>query len=250
MVVSGGPGGPGMGGAISAYGNSLAITNSTVYNAKAKAGPGGSGGAAPNSSTKMKLGPQGSKGTGQGGGIAVGSGMANLTNNTLKKGHATDKGGDIFQSGGTSKVNNTILGSNHGGAIVKTAGSLTGGHNLISDPTAPIAGLTNTIHASDKLGDLADNGGPTQTLAVLAGSPAIAAADPSVLPPGVTSDQRETITFTGTLTSGSKSVMASSSTKGLATGMPVTAPASRPGRRLQASAPPRSPARCRPHRQW
>ena len=68
-------------------------------------------------------------------------------------------------------MNNTILGTNTGGDIVNTGGTLTGGYNLIADATNTIAGLTNTVYADPQLGALANNGGPTQTMALLERQP-------------------------------------------------------------------------------
>jgi hypothetical protein len=53
--------------------------------------------------------------------------------------------------------------------------------NLIGTAASPI---------NPMLGALQDNGGPTQTMALLPGSPAIDAGDNSLIPSGVTSDQR------------------------------------------------------------
>ena len=61
------------------------------------------------------------------------------------------------------------------------------GHNLFSDqPAVPLA-PTDLINTDPMLGPLGDNGGPTETQALLPGSPAI---DAGVAVPGVTTDQR------------------------------------------------------------
>jgi hypothetical protein len=60
-------------------------------------------------------------------------------------------------------------------------------------------------------------------MALLAGSPAIAAGSYALVPSGVTTDQRVSIPFTGTIaSSGSTGVTGIASTTGLAPGMPVT----------------------------
>ena len=69
------------------------------------------------------------------------------------------------------------------------------GHNLVQDPSGCfITGdLTGNITGQDPLlGPLADNGGPTFTHVLLAGSPAIDSGDDSVLgPPHIlATDQR------------------------------------------------------------
>jgi len=65
------------------------------------------------------------------------------------------------------------------GSGTVTATSL--GHNLVSDNTC-FAVASDLIASDAKLGALANNGGPTQTHALLAGSPAIDAADASASP--------------------------------------------------------------------
>ena len=58
-------------------------------------------------------------------------------------------------------------------------------------------------------------------MALQANSPAIKAGNYALIPKGITADQRESIVFTGTLTSGSKSVSGIASTTGLEPGMPI-----------------------------
>ena len=61
------------------------------------------------------------------------------------------------------------------------------GHNLFSDTPEAALAPTDLVNADPLLGSLADNGGPTMTMALLPGSPAI---DAGVAVPGVTTDQR------------------------------------------------------------
>ena len=61
------------------------------------------------------------------------------------------------------------------------------GHNLFSDKPAVALSSTDLIDTDPLLGALANNGGPTETQALLPGSPAINAG---VVVPGVTTDQR------------------------------------------------------------
>jgi hypothetical protein len=101
----------------------------------------------------------------------------------------------IGQFGGpfvpTLTLANTIITGNHWYACEKSASGTTGnvvsvGHNLVQDDTCnPVA--SDTVAASAGIGPLADNGGPTRTHALLAGSPAIDAADAASSPP---TDQR------------------------------------------------------------
>jgi hypothetical protein len=86
-------------------------------------------------------------------------------------------------------LTNTIITGNQWYACDHWTGTVTlisGGHNLIQDDTCnPVA--SDLIGVDALLGSLADNGGPTQTHALLAGSPAIDAGDDSVCP---ATDQR------------------------------------------------------------
>ena len=70
-----------------------------------------------------------------------------------------------------------------GGAATITSG----GSNVISDGSCNPNGTTDQSFTDALLGPLADNGGPTLTHALLAGSPAIDAADAGVCP---ATDQR------------------------------------------------------------
>ena len=74
------------------------------------------------------------------------------------------------------------------GGDVANFATLTGSHNLIQDGSG---GLADTIVADPKLGPLANNGGPTQTMALLTGSPAIDAGSNALAnAAGLTTDQR------------------------------------------------------------
>jgi hypothetical protein len=83
-------------------------------------------------------------------------------------------------------VINTLIsrspsGSNCFGAIID------GGHNISSDASCHFTAPGSLNDTDPLLGPLADYGGPTPTMALLAGSPAIDAADPAACPP---TDQR------------------------------------------------------------
>jgi hypothetical protein len=84
---------------------------------------------------------------------------------------------------------NSIL-DNQGGPSVyaSEAGAFVSlGHNLFSDQPYFAVDSTDLINTNPMLGPLADNGGPTQTMALLPGSPAICVG---IALPGVTTDQR------------------------------------------------------------
>ncbi len=82
---------------------------------------------------------------------------------------------------------------------------LTTGHNIVGDTTGCsgfVATTGDQVGVDPLLGPLADNGGPTQTMALLAGSPALDQADPAVPGSGGTAceavDQRGTSRPQGT----------------------------------------------------
>ena len=149
------------------------MVNSTLVDNRAggggPAGPGGQGGAG-----------------GSGGAAAVVHGASTIVNATIAHNAvglgasastgpaAPGLGGGIFVvsavSRESSRISNTIVASNTGGQCAGTGrGAITGdGHNLsFGDRTCP------GRHADPKLGRPRDNGGPTETLALRRGSPAI-----------------------------------------------------------------------------
>ena len=65
------------------------------------------------------------------------------------------------------------------------------GHNLIGNTDGSSGWVgTDLLNVDPKLGPLQDNGGPTLTMALLPGSPAIDAGSNDLIPPGVLYDQR------------------------------------------------------------
>jgi hypothetical protein len=109
-----------------------------------------------------------------------------LTNSTVADNDSTTAGGGIFNDGGSVSLGNTIVARNVVGAMA-TADDARGffassGHNLIGSTAGSTgfgtADITNI--AAGSLGfaaTIAVNQGPTPTLALLAGSPAIDAGD-------------------------------------------------------------------------
>ena len=132
---------------------------------------------------------------------------SNLTvvNSTISGNSAHDGGGIYSFAGDTTQLLNTIVAGNtatgqspdvHNTTDFFTGPTVTSlGHNLIGVVDASSSGvwvasdLTGTADAplDPRLGPLANNGGPTQTMALLAGSPALNAGDPAQLG---TADQR------------------------------------------------------------
>jgi hypothetical protein len=185
------------GGAIDNSGT-LTLTNSTLSGNSATGGANADfGGAIFNSGTATVINStlSGNIATGGstsnfGGAIFNNQGTVTLTNSTVSNNSATgganNTAGGIMNVAGTLVARNTIIAKNTSGSSPDVGGNLTSqGHNLIGgDP---------------KLGPLADNGGPTQTMALLAGSPAIDAGDDCVvnnsctpaLTAALTTDQRD-----------------------------------------------------------
>ena len=120
-----------------------------------------------------------------GGGI-FNSGGLTVTSSTLSGNSASISGGGIYNINSSSSVSlsNTLLAKGASGAnyVADSGSTLTsGGYNLSDDATGPTTGAGNRVNVSNlNLDTLQDNGGPTQTLALLAGSAAINAGDPAI----------------------------------------------------------------------
>jgi hypothetical protein len=131
-----------------------------------------------------------------GGGIHLERG-GTILNSTIAFNHADGFGGGIENVGGVPvRVKNTIIAQNNavhfGQDVLGLFDSL--GHNLVQDPNSGNANTDFTdpfnldiLGVDPKLGALSDNGGPTRTHALLAGSLAIDHGSNSGAP---TTDQR------------------------------------------------------------
>jgi len=169
------------GGAI-CNGGALTITNSTFSN---------------NSSVGNN--------TGYGGAIFNYAGTLTVTNSTFSANSATTSGGAIYSQGGTVQISNSTLGTNPeniggGGALSNVgssvliqnsivansgnggncAGVITSrGYNVSSDSTCFFNDSGDLNNTDPKLGALNKNGGPTETMALPQGSPALDAGNPA-----------------------------------------------------------------------
>ncbi len=108
------------------------------------------------------------------GGILNEYGTVTLNSSTV----SGNWGGGIFTLGGAVTLENTIVAKNAAGDcvnVVSRGGTITSyGYNLDSDGTCLVIPTAGDLPGTDPLlGPLADNGGPTFTQALLAGSPAI-----------------------------------------------------------------------------
>jgi hypothetical protein len=138
---------------------------------------------------------------GQGGGIWSRAAVASITNSTITN---NSTGGDgrasgLYRRAGSVTLRNTIVAGNQSNFtrpdVVADAGTgiASSGYNLIGNPgslaifsqTGDQAGSAG-LPLNPLLGPLANNGGPTQTHALLAGSPAIDGGNSS----GSFNDQR------------------------------------------------------------
>lgn len=120
------------------------------------------------------------------GGVIINNQGLNFSNNTLSENAVTNGSGAIIKNTGsfpgTVTLSNNIVANTISGVGVLnsfSSGSVVGSNNLIEDGSG---GLTNTITADPLLGPLQNNGGPTQTMALLPNSPAINAAGTNPFP--------------------------------------------------------------------
>src|SRR5207249_128652 len=88
------------------------------------------------------------------------------------------RGGNIANSGPVFILKNTILSYPSVGTNGYNSGTLTdSGFCLSSDRSVTLNGPGSSTNTNPMLGPLASNGGPTLTMALLPGSPAIDAGD-------------------------------------------------------------------------
>jgi CSLREA domain-containing protein len=180
----------GAGGGISSQGGAIvAFSDSTLSGNKASGGGGfiSSSGAV---ATFTNATISGNEATAvDGGGLdAAGNSVITVISSTVS-GNSAFGGGGITKSrdpGSGVKLKNSILAYNSGGDCGDYFTSL--GHNLASDGTCNLGGAGDLNGVDPLLGPLADNGGPTLTQALLAGSPAIDAGSDDCPPPAT--DQR------------------------------------------------------------
>ncbi len=145
-----------------------------------------------------------SAGTNGGGLYSSNGGTATLLDCTLSGNMAGGEGGGLYNHVGdtsshaTVTFGNTIAAGNTTGNLGPDVfGSFVSkGHNLIGETDGSTgwvsSDLTGTIAAplNPLLAPLGNYGGPTQTMALLPGSPAIDSGSNSLIPSGVTTDRR------------------------------------------------------------
>jgi predicted outer membrane repeat protein len=112
---------------------------------------------------------------------------AYVANSTIT-GNSAGSGGGMYNNGpyGRIQISNTIINAGASGENIFNSGGTVPslGYNLSSDDGGGyLNGPGDQINTDPLLGPLQDNGGPTFTHALLPGSPAIDAGDPSFTPP-------------------------------------------------------------------
>lgn len=175
------------------------MTNCTVYGNRATGGNGGNGG--DGSGTLPTGGDGGNGGSGWGAGV-FNAGTISVDNCTIANGAAIGGtngvagqgtfsgspgqmgqalGGGIASSAGSfNLINSIVTASTSGGNGFGTIIDL--GHNISSDGSLTLNGSGSSINTDPKVGPLANNGGPTATMMLLSGSPAINRIAPAAAP--------------------------------------------------------------------
>lgn len=148
------------GGALDSTGGRVTIVNSTLAGNHADRGPGGA--------------------------VTLEGGTLTLHNSTISQNRAGKGGGGIAVAGGQALLTNTLLAGNSGPQpdCIGTLSDDGAGHNLLGNSSG-CQGLSRSrdqVGSAAKqidphLGPLAGNGGDTQTMALLTGSPAINRGD-------------------------------------------------------------------------
>ncbi len=145
-----GPAALASGGGLDNFGGTLSISNSTF---------------------------SGNSASGGGGLFNNSNGELTISNSTFS-GNSADsgQGGGLFTFYGEVNIGGSIVAENTGGDCSNVDlgfGSYTDqGYNLTSDSSCGLAGTGSVQNTNPKLGPLASNGGRTQTMALLKGSPA------------------------------------------------------------------------------
>jgi hypothetical protein len=193
------------GGGISNGGDSLTLTNSTVSGNSADGEGGGIFNEGPSSDLTLRNSTVSGNTSKEGGGIyneadsltltnstvsgnnasIDGGGIYNirstiggtmmLTNSTVSNNTAGDGGGGIFNNGGTAILLNTIVAGNFADSSLDARGSFSGQDNNLIGNTNGASGFggSDVLGKNPHLGPLQDNGGATDTHALLSGSPAV-----------------------------------------------------------------------------
>jgi hypothetical protein len=118
----------------------------------------------------------GNRASGWGGGIGN-EGVLTVNNSTISSN--TERYGGVGNYTGTVILQNSIVANNSGGNCYARAPVASNGYNLSSDKTCNFTNTGDVNNTDPKLGGLQYNSGPTQTMALPPGSPAIDAGNPN-----------------------------------------------------------------------
>ncbi|MEO1401710.1 MAG: Ig-like domain-containing protein [Cyanobacteria bacterium J06635_1] len=171
-----------LGGGIQSTDNELTITNSTISGNSSTSSGGGIYGRDTGFLKVSNSTISGNSSGSDGGGIKTISAAhsSTITNSTIAN-NTSVGGGDGISATNSSTVTlaNTIIANGTSETDVRGNTPTFLGVNIIEDGSKT---GTNVLNVDPLLGDLQDNGGPTFTHALLAGSPALNAADNTQLP--------------------------------------------------------------------
>ncbi len=198
--------GGGYGGGIHIAGASQTLLETSTISSNTADFGGGIGDAGTDTLTATNATLSGNRANRDGGGFYhSGTGTAGLTNVTISNNTAdfdsdgSGDGGGIFTSAGTVRVGNTLVAKNFDNSAATKHPDVSGvfasqGYNLIGDGTGGNFGIagdqvgTAANPLDPQIGSLSNNGGPTFTHALLAGSSAINAGNNALLTSAI--DQR------------------------------------------------------------
>jgi hypothetical protein len=176
----------GFGGGINNYkcdANTISVSNSTISNNSATNG----GGGIANTNSNLNVSNStlfGNTTAGNGGGILnatvstvgiPGSSNLTVTNSTLS-GNSATSGGGIQNNATLNNLANTIIANSLSGGDFAGNAPNTNTNNLVETLGTVTGAFIPAFTADPRLGPLQDNGGPTFTMALGAGSPAIITA--------------------------------------------------------------------------
>jgi predicted outer membrane repeat protein len=151
---------------------------------------------------------------------------ATLTNVTITGNKSGSSGGGIWAPTSFTLQNSIVAGNFMGNTANDISGTInsSSSYNLIG--TGGSGGLTNGVNhnqvgvTNPGLGTLANNGGPNQTIALLAGSPAIDKGNNALVTAGATDQRGLTRIVNGTVDIGAYEVQAPSAASFTVTGLP------------------------------
>ncbi|MEZ6071650.1 MAG: choice-of-anchor Q domain-containing protein [Pirellulales bacterium] len=178
------------GGIYNYVAGNITIRNSTISNNSTPGTANDDGGAIYSSGTILVIGTTISGNSAFNGGGLKSPGTTTIRHSTIANNSATSTGGGINSFGSVS-LDHTIVADNTAVASGRdVSGTVTANWSLIETTTGATINGANNITGFDPILDvLADNGGPTQTHALLAGSLAINGGNPAIASPPA-NDQR------------------------------------------------------------